>query len=244
MKKLRDHRPSPAMIVAFAALFASVVGTATALPGSNRVDRNDIRPNAVQSSDIKKRAVTSGKIGINAVTTSKVRDNNLTGGDIDESTLGPVPEVSFLKRFSARIPFGGDVELVSNGPVSVRAICVLNNDVNGTNPADGVMIYARTTAPLSFLSGNDDRRGDADGSGLADNETLDPTDLINDSVMFDTVATGGAPDEQIVENDIDDGWVLGSDGSYIGVDGETTVLGLRTLGSDCVVMGNATVAKL
>ena len=66
-----SHRPSPALIVAIIALIAALAGGAVALPGKNKVDKNDIKRNAVK-----------GK---------QVKDNALTGADVDESTLGQVP---------------------------------------------------------------------------------------------------------------------------------------------------------
>jgi hypothetical protein len=53
------RRPSPALIVALIALVAAVAGTATALPGKNKVDKNDIKKNAVKSKQIKNAQVKS-----------------------------------------------------------------------------------------------------------------------------------------------------------------------------------------
>jgi len=57
MKKLTPRRPSPAMALAFVALLAALSGTAIALPGTNSVQSNDIKRNAVTSPKIKKNAV-------------------------------------------------------------------------------------------------------------------------------------------------------------------------------------------
>lgn len=244
MKRLKAHRPSPAMVVACLALFASVAGTATALPGKDSVDRDDLRSDTVYSSNLRKHSVTSGKIGLDSVTTSKVRNNNLTGDDINESTLGPVPEVSFLKRFAVRVPFGGSVELASNGSVSVFAGCVRDGTVGGNPNHDGVQVYAKTTQDGAFLAGYNGRAGDVNGDGLTDDETLDTDDTIDESNMFWASFPSTSPNEQYVGNTIDRGWVLGPDGSYIGIDGETLVMGLRTPGGDCTVIGAATFNKI
>jgi hypothetical protein len=70
----RRVRPSPAMLVAVIALVAALAGSATALKGKNKVDKNDIRRNAVQ-----------GK---------QVKDDTLKGADVDEATLGQVPSAA------------------------------------------------------------------------------------------------------------------------------------------------------
>jgi len=63
--------PSPALVVAVVALVAALAGSAVALPGRNKVDRNDIQKSAV-----------GGK---------QVKNDSVTGTDVAESTLGTVP---------------------------------------------------------------------------------------------------------------------------------------------------------
>ena len=76
------------MAVAFAALLASLSGTAVALPGKNRVDSGDIKKGAVKASDIAKNAVRGGNI----------KNDSLTGADIQESSLGTVPTANTAAR--------------------------------------------------------------------------------------------------------------------------------------------------
>jgi hypothetical protein len=45
-----SHRPSPALIVALIALVAALAGSAVALPGKNKVDKNDIKKNRSRAS--------------------------------------------------------------------------------------------------------------------------------------------------------------------------------------------------
>ena len=76
MNKLRLRRPSPAMVVAVAALVLAMAGVgyaATSLP-----------KNSVGTKQIKK----------NAVTTAKVKNHTLTGKDIKLSKLGTVPKAT------------------------------------------------------------------------------------------------------------------------------------------------------
>lgn len=80
-RKLGRLRPSPALIVAVAALVFAVSGVAVALPGKN----------SVATKDIKKNAVTAAKIKDGAVTTSKLGNDAVTGAKVNEATLGKVP---------------------------------------------------------------------------------------------------------------------------------------------------------
>jgi hypothetical protein len=53
----RRRLPSPAMVVAIAALVAGLTGSAVALQGKNSVKSDDIAPSAVKAKDIHKQAV-------------------------------------------------------------------------------------------------------------------------------------------------------------------------------------------
>ena len=59
MRKRFRRLPSPAMAVAFIALLAAIGGTAVALPGKNKVKKDDIAKGAVSASDLAKNAVAS-----------------------------------------------------------------------------------------------------------------------------------------------------------------------------------------
>ena len=232
--KSRKRIPSPAMVIAVIALIAGVTGSAIALPGRNSVDSNDLRRNSVATNDIKPNAVKSGKIA----------QNTVNGGDIREGSLGTVPSaasVTHIVRFNERLTFGQDVQLVANGAVSLRARCVQNGTIDAVAGQDGVQIYATSSTAGSFLEGDDDREGDVNGNGAVDLETLDPADAPDDSSFGNINFPNAAPNEQAVRADIDDGFVASAAGSYIGVDGESTLLGLRALGSDCAVIGQANI---
>jgi trimeric autotransporter adhesin len=72
------RRPHAALILAAIALVLAMSGAAVALPGKNKVDKNDIRKNAVVSKAIKGGAVTNSKLSSNAVTSSKLADGAVT----------------------------------------------------------------------------------------------------------------------------------------------------------------------
>ena len=79
------------MVVAVLALVVALAGTAGALPGTNSVFSNDIVNKEVKTQDLALGAVKAGRLGADAVRTEKVLDNTLNGTDIDESSLGQVP---------------------------------------------------------------------------------------------------------------------------------------------------------
>ena len=66
-RKLKEHAGLAALIVAMMALFVALTGVAGALPGKQRIDKNDLKRNVVKSSN--------------------VAPDALTGADIDEGTL-------------------------------------------------------------------------------------------------------------------------------------------------------------
>ena len=89
-RTLRLRRPSPAMVVAFIALGLALGGTSYAVvkPGKNTVGSRQLRNNAVSAAKLKAGAVDS----------TKVRDDSLTGQDINDSTLGAVPNALAAAR--------------------------------------------------------------------------------------------------------------------------------------------------
>lgn len=99
--RLRPRRPSAGLVVAVVALVFALSGAAVALPGKNKVDKNDIAKNAVTAKALKNGAVTGpklgagavteAKLGAGAVTSAKLADNAVTGAKVDEASLGTVP---------------------------------------------------------------------------------------------------------------------------------------------------------
>lgn len=90
-------RRSPGLLLATGALVLSLGGTASALPGMNSVDRNDIRTAAVNSSDLRNGqvktpdlafgSVSADKIGDGQISSLKLLDNSVTGADVQNETL-------------------------------------------------------------------------------------------------------------------------------------------------------------
>jgi hypothetical protein len=166
MKLLLRNRPSPSMIVAFTALCVALAGTATALPGRNKVRSDDIARNAVRSSDIGPKAVrskhirgrnvTRSKIARRAVNSELVGTDALTGANILESSLAAVPNAAnadnaakvnglSVQKFSFRGAPGAGLPAVLNlGGLALNAACNAGPalSVSVTTTVSGATIHA------------------------------------------------------------------------------------------------------
>jgi hypothetical protein len=91
MRRLARHRPSPAIVISLIALFVALSGVAVALPGKNRLDRNDPKRGSIGSRAIANNSIRTGDIRANNVQTSDLLDGSVTGEDVNEATLGTVP---------------------------------------------------------------------------------------------------------------------------------------------------------
>jgi hypothetical protein len=90
-RKLGGHVRSN--VVAYVALFFALAGVSHAAVelAKNSVGAREIKRGAVGAPQIKKSGVRAPEIKPNAVRGKKVKDDSLTGADIDEATLGEVP---------------------------------------------------------------------------------------------------------------------------------------------------------
>jgi hypothetical protein len=236
MRRLPSTRPSGSMAVAFVALLAALSGTAVALPGKNTVDSGDIKKGNVKNSDL----------GRNAVTAAKVKNNTLTGSDINESKLGKVPNATSADTAAnaanaananraasagsvdGRMPFlvklsaGEAKTIATNGAVSIVVEC-LSNAGN-----DQVRVLAATIQDGAAMGGTSDSYTGATG------DALDSTTLPGDRVMRSNTDVDGSTN---VTWEADQGWVMAPDGKTLGLDGDTTPLGLNFAGAECVASG-------
>ena len=157
-------RRSPGLLLVTGALVLSLGGTASALPGKNMVDSNDVRAGAVNSSDIRNGtvrapdlafgSVSADKIGDGQVTSLKllngtvrgedVADNTITGGNIANETVQ-----------------GQDVENGSLTGADVQDNSLTGQDVNestltGIMPSQTRYVFSDSPA-LSGLGGGTPR---------------------------------------------------------------------------------------
>jgi hypothetical protein len=239
---LARRRPSPALAVAFIALLAALSGTAVALPGRNTVDSGDLKRNSVRSSDIRAGAVKTSELGANAVTSAKVRNNTVTGNDVDESTFGKVPSATSADTAAnatnanraataggvdGRIPFflklePGQTQLIAeNGAVSIFAQCL----TEGGN--DIIRLLANTTQDGAVMEGA------VDHPGTAGNFLNIATPEAQRILLLNQAADGTTS----VANLIDNGFVMAPDGQSLGVDSESTALGVNYAGAGCITTG-------
>jgi hypothetical protein len=254
---LKRHAPSPAMVVAIIALVISATGVtwaAATLP-DNSVGTAQVRDNSIRSGDIRDGNVRHVDIGQNAVHGDNVGDNQLGGREILESNLGQVPSAvaavnaerlagrpasdyisqDEIRPFRVRLAFGQKVEFLSNGPVGIEAQCRENVNASG---ADQVRLLGVSRAEGSFQEGNDDHAGPGLGSDFLTPAT--PEDQREFAVLTTINAN---PDAPAAANNIDNGFVSGPNGEYIGLDMEQVMLGVRVGDSQCLVIGTATFSN-
>jgi len=81
MKNWKLGRPSPALVIALAALFAALGGSAYA---ATRIDTKDIKNGAITAAKIKKEAVGAAKI----------KNGAISGAKLDLAQLGTVPSAA------------------------------------------------------------------------------------------------------------------------------------------------------
>jgi hypothetical protein len=232
-------KPSPAMVVAFLALCVALAGTANALPGHNRVKRDDIARNAVRTSDIANNAirtrhiksgqVTRSKIAKRSVDSALVANDSLTGADILESSLSKVPDAdkidgkdlselttgTKIARFT--LTSGQTREVLKAGPLTLTARCTVSG---GGDTAE--VLIATTQDNAAFDAADSD----------ADLDAGDP-----EAGRQFVVATGATGTPQF---DSITGFAAAADGTVI--NGASLFAGVNALGSpgQCVFGGNIT----
>lgn len=91
MQSRRAGVPSPALVVSIIALVLALAGGATALPGNNKVGKNDIKKGAVTKKAIKKGAVKTRALKDGAVTNPKLAD-----ASVDAAKLAPSEAVHLV----------------------------------------------------------------------------------------------------------------------------------------------------
>ena len=119
LKKLR--RPSPAMVVAMAALFVALGGGAYA--------GIVIPPNSVGGAQVKKNSLTWRDIC--CLRHTDIQNNTIRGRDIRDGTL---EYKDFAEMPSARVYYDGD-QTVPSGPAGYK-ICLL---YTSPSPRDGLL---------------------------------------------------------------------------------------------------------
>ena len=164
---MRIKRPTPAFLLAFVALLVALGGVATALPGKNSVDKNDIKKNAVSSSDIKKQAVKSSDLkndGVKgkdlkdeAVKTDKLGDGSVTSSKTSFYGVSALENVSAAASQAA----APEVTLLTRGPFTVYGKCFVQAAQIDAE------VYIKTSEPGTLFSSNTDDKDGLSGVGTA-----------------------------------------------------------------------------
>jgi hypothetical protein len=90
MNRIIAHRPSPAMVIACAALLIALTGTSIAAVQAvpkNSVGSAQLKNNAVTAAKIASNAVTAAKIASNAVASAEIASNAVTNAKVQNGTL-------------------------------------------------------------------------------------------------------------------------------------------------------------
>jgi hypothetical protein len=90
---MRMRRPSPAMVVAVAALVLGAGGTATA---GVLITSSEIKDDTIRGADIHDESIRSRDVDNGSVSGVDVARNSLTGADVNESALGKVSNANRL----------------------------------------------------------------------------------------------------------------------------------------------------
>jgi hypothetical protein len=194
-----------------------VLGGATAF-AAKKIGSNQLKANSVTTAKIKKKAVT----------TAKIKNNAVTGAKANEATFGTVPSATIAASLTGQTPFfirlgfGQSQLIVSNGSVSLTAQCLQEGGL------DIARILMATTQNGAVADAADDFDGEEAANFL--NTTTPEAER---EFLENSVGTGLTD----VENDIDDGFVLGPDGKMLTANGEGVALGLNYGNAGCLFAG-------
>jgi hypothetical protein len=237
MSRFTRRRPSPSMVVAFIALCVALAGTATALPGRNRVKQDDIsraavrskhiKSGAVLSKHIKSRAVTRSKIAKRAVGSDQVGQDALTGQNIVESSLATVPSASSATnagtvngRSVEKMSFFAGAGAPATNVLSLKGLTI----IAACNAGPALSVSATTAVSNAFIH--------AGGPHTASGSYYNGDDSFNIGDSFNVVDNAGsASGSTNVEGTL----------TYARSDGEVvtaTFLAQETVGG-CVFAGTA-----
>jgi hypothetical protein len=160
MSHKRLARPSPAMIVAMVALAAALAGTATALPGKNKVDKNDLKKKVVRAKNVKKNAIESKHLEDGTVQAADIAAGVIANdiADVTGSATGG-PRGSLNTNATSPLPLTGTTTFTPRaGQVSAlaaeaRFTIATTNAMQFCSPAVSLLLNGQPTR--AFLSPDD-----------------------------------------------------------------------------------------
>jgi hypothetical protein len=140
MSKFSKLRPSPALVVALAALVAAMSGAAIALPGKNSVKKNDIANGAVTGKKIAEGAVKSKQIKGKSIKGNRLKDKTIKSKQIADDAIT-----------SAQVAENGlnSTDIADHKAASVKATATDHADEN-VGRADSPVVPLLTVGQISF----------------------------------------------------------------------------------------------
>ena len=223
MHRLEKLGPSPALIVAMAALVLAMSGAAVALPGKNTVKKNDIANGAVTHKKIAKNAVRSKQVlgkslkgndlRDKAVKAKQIADETITGAQVENESLSDqelddyevIGDDTFVRLTAtegaseaAARSAAPATELFTKGQLTTSAKCFRDTGADTTFAE----IYVGTAADGAIFEGATDELSGGNLAGDFLNTGTDETDRVLDDVSVtgsdaaqeQGVFTASAPD--------------------------------------------------
>jgi hypothetical protein len=198
--RFRLRAPSPAMVLAVAALFVALGGAAYAVNlGKNDVKSRNIAPKAVKGSDIATNAVKRSKIKGNAVNAAKIAEGAVDQSELAEDAVSrrkiKAQAVTTPKIADAAV----ETDKLGDGAVTTGKLAdgAVTSPKLGPNSVTGVAFLASETVTVDPMPGDDDcvRESESvDGVDSGDHAVV--TTTIGD-VSPDYVATGDTDDNEV-----------------------------------------------
>lgn len=178
MTHARKLRPSPALVVATAALVLSVTGAAVALPGKGSVKSNDIAKQAVKTKNIAKGAVGSQQIKGKSIKGNRIKDGGIKAKQIADGAITgkqvaanglDSSNIADFKTFSTELVTATDgaslaaaraaapeQELFSKGPLTIYGKCIRDTTADELRAE----VFVRTSQDGAVMDGDDQLNGD------------------------------------------------------------------------------------
>jgi hypothetical protein len=117
--------PSPALVVAGLALFVALGGTVYAAKKKARIDGKAVKVKSLPGNRVKLRSIPANRLKPDVFTTLSAQAGPITGAEIDELTLGQVPE-------AAHAASADTAQSATDAQTAVNAVNAVNaQTVNG-----------------------------------------------------------------------------------------------------------------
>lgn len=246
-------RPSPALLVAIAAVVLATAGTAFAasqIHGSQIKNRTITGPKVkwgtlggvhMRAQSIgggKIRPFTGGLIKNKTIPGHKLRDKTVTGEQIDMSKLGTVPEAAALAgdaRYSVKLKWNETRDVATVGPFKLTAQCRQNvTDSEGRPGRDVARVVIATAEAGSVL-----RSGVSNKDGSSADELLNPTTAEAERIVLEHSLPTGQPGFAASGHFT----AMAPNGATASSPAGASSAALRYAGSDCTLSGSVLGTK-